>query len=181
MLVVPLADRFVHEPSFRSEKTECETHDEFQESSFRCVVPEESHTKGEAHPKCRSEQWVIRKGFDRSDTVCVLMKWSMDWKSVRRADERELALTFRRLADEWRRETAALSSLHRKVMHPAYQRIIGMGPRAIPLILRELQMTRGHWLWALNAITSVDPTSPGASFSEAVNAWLEWGRANRYL
>lgn len=66
-------------------------------------------------------------------------------------------------------------------MHPAYQRIIGLGPRAVPLILRELQKTRGHWLWALNAITGEDPAPPAATYSEAVDAWLEWGKENRYL
>ena len=46
---------------------------------------------------------------------------------------------FRALADEWERDTCFLSSTTKMVMHPAYQRIIGMGPAAIPLILRKLK------------------------------------------
>jgi len=95
--------------------------------------------------------------------------------------EPDLAPHFHELAEQWRRETSLLSNLHKKVIHPAYQRIIGLGPRAIPHILGELKRTRGHWLWALNAITGEDPAPSGATFSEAVDAWLGWGKANGYL
>jgi hypothetical protein len=92
-------------------------------------------------------------------------------------DERE----FRTLADRWRRETRYVSSVNKTAMHPAYQQIIGMGKEVIPLILRELERTRGHWLWALFAITKHDPAPEGATFDEAVDAWLDWGRRHRYL
>jgi hypothetical protein len=92
-----------------------------------------------------------------------------------------LAQRFSDLAQQWRRETAAYSVVQKKILHPAYQRIIGMGPTAIPLILRELQREPGHWFWALNAVTGEDPAAPGASFSEAVAAWLSWGREHGYL
>jgi hypothetical protein len=92
-------------------------------------------------------------------------------------DERE----FRALAERWRRETRYISSVNKAAMHPAYQQIIGMGRDAVPLILRELERTRGHWLWALFAITKHDPAPEGATFDEAVDAWLNWGRQNRYL
>jgi hypothetical protein len=59
---------------------------------------------------------------------------------------------FRDLADRWHRETRLLSSVSKMSMHPAYQQIIGMGAAAIPLILRELEQTRDHWLWALYAM-----------------------------
>ncbi|HEV2763303.1 MAG TPA: hypothetical protein VGV38_10045 [Pyrinomonadaceae bacterium] len=93
----------------------------------------------------------------------------------------ELERRFRALADRWRRETLHLSSVNRKAMHPAYQRIVGMGPEALPLILRELEATRGHWLWALYAITGQDPAAEGSTFDEAVEAWLDWGRRHRHL
>jgi len=93
----------------------------------------------------------------------------------------ELTRRFSELAQQWRRETAAYSVVHKKVLHPAYQRIIGMGPTAIPLILRELQREPGHWFWALNAITGEDPATPASTFSEAVAAWMNWGREHGYL
>jgi hypothetical protein len=88
---------------------------------------------------------------------------------------------FRLLADRWRRETRRLSSVTQMALHPAYQKIIGMGWSAVPLILREMQERGGHWLWALHAITDEDPAPEGATFREAVQAWLEWGREHNYL
>jgi type I restriction enzyme M protein len=92
-----------------------------------------------------------------------------------------LATTFKELVATWRRDTSALSVLERKTMHPAYQTIIGMGVRALPLIFRELQRNGDHWLWALRAITRDDPAGPDDTFAEAVNAWLKWGRERGYL
>jgi hypothetical protein len=99
----------------------------------------------------------------------------------RTAANTELAERFSRLVDTWRRDTRRLSSVTQMALHPAYQKIIGMGWAAVPLILREMQERGGHWLWALHAITDEDPAPEGATFHEAVQAWLEWGRARNYL
>ena len=93
----------------------------------------------------------------------------------------ELSELFSELAERWRRETIAYSDLQKKVLHPAYQRIIGLGPSAIPLILEELQRRPAHWFWALNALTAEDPAPTGATFTEATEAWLNWGREQGYL
>lgn len=92
-----------------------------------------------------------------------------------------LEVEFHRLVKEWRRETAVYSSITKKVLHPAYQQIIGMGPVAIPWILRELERKPGHWFWALNAISRKDPVAPEDNFDTAVTAWLDWGRKRGYL
>ncbi len=88
---------------------------------------------------------------------------------------------FRQLADQWREETSHLSLVIKKVMHPAYQRIIGLGPAAIPLLLRELQQQPGHWTWALRAITGEDPTHPDDTVTQAAQAWVKWGQERHYL
>lgn len=88
---------------------------------------------------------------------------------------------FQELADQWRRETARLSLAIKKVVHPAYQRIIGLGPDAVPLILRELQREPGHWSWALKAITGEDPAQPEDTISQAAQAWLRWGKEHQYI
>ena len=87
---------------------------------------------------------------------------------------------FRKLADQWRKETGHLSSVTKKAMHPAYQQIIGMGRDAIPLILQELKRTHGHWIWALFSITGEDPAPEGSTFTEAADAWLSWGIQQGY-
>ena len=88
---------------------------------------------------------------------------------------------FQTLTQQWRNETAHLSLVLKKAMHPAYQRIIGFGPRAIPLILREMQGKPGHWFWALQSITGEDPVQPNATVAEAVQAWLQWGKEHQYI
>lgn len=89
--------------------------------------------------------------------------------------------TFRDLAERWYEDTLYTSSISKMTMHPAYLRIIGMGARAVPLLLRELERTGDHWLVALHAITGEDPAPVDASFGEAVEAWLTWGKENGYL
>jgi hypothetical protein len=93
----------------------------------------------------------------------------------------QLEREFDRLASVWYRETGMMSMLHKKAMHPAYQRIIGMGKDALPFIFKELKEKRGHWLWALCSITGEDPAADSHKFSEAVDAWLDWGKVHGYL
>src|SRR3989440_6700403 len=105
----------------------------------------------------------------------------MKTATVAETNSAELARLFADLAQRWRRETVAHSVLQKKVLHPAYQRIIGLGPAVIPLILGELQREPSHWFWALNAITGEDPAPVGSTFEEAADAWLKWGRERGYL
>lgn len=71
-----------------------------------------------------------------------------------------------------------LSSSTEKVMHPAYQRIIGLGPAVIPLVLRDLEQQGGHWFWALRALTGENPVKPedAGQVRKMTESWLEWGR-----
>jgi hypothetical protein len=63
------------------------------------------------------------------------------------------------------------------VTHPCYLQIIGLGPPAVPLLLRELQRAPNHWLWALHAITRQNPAAGVMNLRQAIAAWLDWGRA----
>jgi Holliday junction resolvase-like predicted endonuclease len=89
---------------------------------------------------------------------------------------------FNELARQWRRETGMLSLIRQKAMHPAYQKIIGMGRDALPLIFLEMRNRSGDWLWALEAIArpKVNPARDTANFKDAVAAWLKWGEENGY-
>jgi hypothetical protein len=88
---------------------------------------------------------------------------------------------FRALVEKWRKDTRHRSSLSKMIAHQSYQRIMGMGPSVLPLLLRELSERPDHWLVALNAITGEDPAPAGSTFNEAVGAWLTWGRERAYL
>jgi hypothetical protein len=81
------------------------------------------------------------------------------------------------------RETGMLSSISRKVEHPAYLKIIGMGRPAVPLILRAMRQRRAFWFEALRQITGEDPAvGAGAKNpSQVTDAWLEWGRKNGHI
>ncbi len=99
------------------------------------------------------------------------------------APPEQLAELFRQLAERWRTETLYLSSTTEIAMHPAYQRIIGLGPAVIPLILTELARQPDRWFWALHALTGTDPVSPSdrGQLTAMAQAWLLWGRENGYL
>lgn len=94
----------------------------------------------------------------------------------------EIETTFTELAEQWQRETGMLSLITKISMHPAYQRIIGMGQPVVPLIMRELEREPDHWFWALSAITGANPVQPEqrGRLKQMAQAWIEWGRANGY-
>jgi hypothetical protein len=98
-------------------------------------------------------------------------------RSRGRQSNQFLTQLFREHADRWKTDTGHMSSITRAIAHPSYLRIIGMGKKAIPLLLKELRERPDHWLVALNAITGEDPAPEGANFTEAVAAWVKWGEA----
>jgi hypothetical protein len=100
----------------------------------------------------------------------------LDWNPATRTED--LEPLFRKLADQWRAETAYHSFAHQYALHPAYQRIIGMGPAVVPLILEELRRAHGQWFWALRAITGVDPVpdEEKGDVRKSEAAWVTWGQ-----
>lgn len=94
----------------------------------------------------------------------------------------QLAPLFESLAEQWEDDTWAYSFIERKVLHPAYQRIIGMGHEAVPLILVRLE-DRGpdHWFWALEMITGENPAEGTETMEDATRAWLAWGHEIGYI
>ena len=92
------------------------------------------------------------------------------------ASEEELA-RFDALAERWKKETAHQSNIAKRALHPAYQEIIGMGDRVVPLLLAELRREPDDWFWALHAITGANPvgaTSRG-NLRAMAEAWVQWG------
>lgn len=86
-----------------------------------------------------------------------------------------LSSMFGELAERWRDETLASSSLTEIGSHWAYQRIIGMGPPVVPLILERVVAGERHWGWALSALTGENPAADTESPRDAADAWLAWG------
>ncbi len=91
---------------------------------------------------------------------------------------------FRQLAGTWKTETRFMSNVTAKALHPAYQKIIGMGEPAVPLILRDLQENGPRdWFWALYMITEANPVNESilGNMAAMTEAWLRWGRKKGYL
>lgn len=86
--------------------------------------------------------------------------------------------TFRGLVSEWQSDTSHISNMQEKLLHPAYQRIIGLGRPALELLLRELTTNPDDWFWALECISREDPI-PAEHYGnvpQMANDWLNWGR-----
>ncbi len=115
-----------------------------------------------------------------STLVCLAYGVSCDdfQRAMPLNEQERLSLRFEELVERWRRETGMLSSVTKIIKHEAYQSIIGMGERAIPLILRELRDRPNMWFPALRAIAndSPVPVENRADPRLAREAWLAWGR-----
>ena len=108
--------------------------------------------------------------------------------------DEDFAKRFAALAATWKEETKFFSRVDKMVNHPAYQEIIAMGERAVPLILAELERNGDHWFIALHRITGADPPIPeghkgnrvvapgwvGFDIKGMQAAWLAWGREKGY-
>jgi hypothetical protein len=93
-------------------------------------------------------------------------------------------IRFDRLSAMWKQEAADLSSATAMAMLPSYQRIIAMGPVAIPLILGQLEAEGDqpdHWFWALRSLTEVDPVPPAerGNVRAMAKSWIDWSKAAR--
>jgi hypothetical protein len=86
---------------------------------------------------------------------------------------------FSRVAEAWKKETRLSSSVRKKYASQHYKRIIGMGPKAVPLIIRQLELegaTPYHWWDALRELTGQDPVPPevGGDIREVARIWIDW-------
>jgi GAF domain-containing protein len=86
---------------------------------------------------------------------------------------------FLKLASVWEEETAALD-LFKRVVHPTYQKIIGLGYPVVPVLLKDLARNRNnpnHWFWALEAIVDENPVKPKhrGYMPKMVDDWVDWG------
>lgn len=97
--------------------------------------------------------------------------------SLRRSPAVSIDAVFSALADAWETDTKFVSSIPKIVMHPAHQKIIGMGREVLPLILRRMRDRGGYWFWALETIARESPIlAEHAGHAESMKrAWLDWG------
>jgi hypothetical protein len=124
---------------------------------------------------------------ESEDSKAILKRWHeatvhhYDLPITRQS--RTIGRQFSELAETWRSERGPTSSLTKLIMHPAYQQIIGLGPVAVPVILRELAQRPDHWFWALSAITGANPIRPEhrGNLRKMTQDWLCWGRETGHI
>jgi hypothetical protein len=87
---------------------------------------------------------------------------------------------FSALEEEWREYNAGRSTI--EFNHFAYYQIMGIGPAAIPLLLKRVEQGANAWFVALKAIggASAASDSTRGNPKAARDAWLEWGRIHGY-
>ena len=105
------------------------------------------------------------------------------FSATKRQTKKTVEKQFNVLAEKWYLETLHSSGYFDKILHPAYQRIIGLGKIVIPFILNELKDHPGEWFWALRALTGEDPTTAAmeGKKDKIAKAWLNWGKQNGYI
>lgn len=97
----------------------------------------------------------------------------------------ETWLRFQKLTAEWKKQRGAQSSVTETVVMPAYQEIIGMGDKAVPFLIAQLQLEGDQpdqWFWALRAITGENPVTPQeqGNFKKMAKAWIRWFEQNAW-
>ena len=70
-------------------------------------------------------------------------------------------------------------------MCDAYQKIIGMGPAVIPLIIAQMRSEADEpdqWFWALQVLTGADPVADEdrGDFVKMSQAWIDWAENEGY-
>lgn len=80
------------------------------------------------------------------------------------------------LRETWIKETGHVASPKERAIHPAYQQIIGMGPKVVPFLIRDQLENNTHWFWALQSITGENPIEEEHEgyIQKMAQDWKEW-------
>jgi hypothetical protein len=92
---------------------------------------------------------------------------------------------FRSFADKWYQEISKEPSLARMTSKTSYLSVIGLEPKArvISLILKELQSKPAPWFLALQILSKNQEVGKeyAGNLKKIAEAWLKWGKENRYI
>ena len=122
-------------------------------------------------------RWIRLAGADTA-----LVAFTGDFGIRQRPVAEQDREMFRGFVELWYTERiGAASSMAEIIACPSHLRIIGMGLRALPLIIEQLEREGNdpdHWCAALEAITGEDPV-PEDAHGDTVRiaeAWIAWNR-----
>ena len=128
------------------------------------------------------KRWIRSAEIDAdSDVTMLTLAVDFEFRQYPARDQEKSM--FLQLVEQWRAERAeAMSSMAEIIACPSYLRIIGMGWRALPLIIEQLESEGDepdHWCAALEAVTGEDPV-PEDAHGDTVRiaqAWIAWNKA----
>ena len=162
----PSIQDWLHKPADKLRRTGYEIRHDSQRRT------RQGYAKCLAKRRIMGTVWTLARDLASSDVV-----------AARAHEAQVFENRFRELVGRWREETRSISSTSDRALHPAYQDIIGMGERALPLLFREMEQRGGHWFWALRHITHENPVpaEDAGKIQRMTEAWLRWGREHRYL
>ena len=118
-----------------------------------------------------------RRRPERIDS-CMTREWETTFSNGATIPS-SLTAAFEELAEQWDEESRFLSSTTEMVRCESYQRIVGLGPNAVPLIVARLRSDGddpGHWHLALSEITGANPVASehDGHVKRISEAWLGW-------
>jgi hypothetical protein len=136
----------------------------------------------EAQSECelRSREWSIPRERPGEIIFYDLRHFAHPVAVLKPIEDEELRQIFRELVSEWKKETWFISSIKKRISHPSFLKIVGLGSPAVPLIIEELRRQPDYWSFALEAITREDPVPRAESLKELRDGWLVWAAANGY-
>lgn len=83
---------------------------------------------------------------------------------------------FKRLVTRWRAETYFFPSVHEKIDHYAFGKIVAMGRKTIPWIVQEIRETPDFLVMALGFLVTDNPipASIRGRIDQIIDFWLMW-------
>jgi len=118
----------------------------------------------------------LEKNVDTLEKIQIDELLMNKYYSLIPSEEYNIREKFMSLYKSWKNDTALLSSITEKCIHPSYQQIIGVGSNVLPYIFEMLSDRFDHWFWALKAITGADPVDQAdkGNIKKMREAWLNW-------
>ena len=102
---------------------------------------------------------------------------------LREAVEINITQQFAILAEQWHNESGAHSSMTLRKDHPAYAKLVALGPSIVPMLLEVLVTKPDIWFPLLRDITGENPVplEERGIYDLMVERWRSWGRQKGLL
>lgn len=131
-----------------------------------------------------AESWLERGQRSRFKSLLAEL-WQQSDETADECRERtsqEVETCFKRLANEWSRNTLHISSASDLVNDRCYREIVALGWDVVPYLLVDLQRNKRFWFPALAEITRLRPfdKSDRSNPRRMTEAWIRWGKRKGY-